>query len=567
MDNYEIAGTFDEIADLLEITGANFFRVRAYRNAARAIQDHPAPVAQLSREELAEIPGIGDDLAGKIVTLNKTGELEIHRELKKKVPQGLLDLRQITGLGPKRIKLLFETLKVKGREDLKRAADAGALAGVPGFGPKMEQRIRAALAGPERKASARMAYANAERIVNALLAHMKGCRDALRVEPAGSFRRRRETVGDLDLLALARDAKPVVDRLLSFPQVAETLGAGDTKATVVLKDGLQVDLRVVEPRNFGAAIVYFTGSKAHCVHLRTLAQRRGLLLNEYGLWRGDKLLAGEDEEGIYRALKLDWIAPELREDRGEIEAAAEHRLPALIERKQLRGDLHTHSTWTDGRASIEEMAKSARAAGLEYIAVTDHSQRLAMARGLDAARLREQWREIDRVGARLQDFRLLKGIEVDILEDGGLDLPEDALKELDWVVASVHSKLEQEPKQMTRRIVNAIRNPYVNAIGHPSNRLLDRRPASRYDFDEVLRVAHEEGCALEVNSQPDRLDLIDTACLAAKHAGVRLVISSDSHGPRGFDLLEYGVNQARRGWIERDDVLNTRTAAKLRERR
>jgi DNA polymerase (family X) len=567
MDNYEIARTLEEVADMLEITGANFFRVRAYRNAARVIQDHPAPVAPLSPEELAEIPGIGADLAGKIATLVKTGEMDVHRELKRKVPAGLLDLRHITGLGPKRIKLLFERLKIKGRDDLKRAADAGALADVPGFGPKMEERIRAALAGPERAAAARMLYADAERIVNALREHMKGSRDVLRIEPAGSFRRRRETVGDLDLIALARNAKPVVERLLKFPQVSETLGAGDTKATVVLKDGLQVDMRVVEPKSFGAAMVYFTGSKAHGVHLRTIAQRRELLLNEYGLWRGDKLVAGEDEEGVYRALKLDWIPPELREDRGEIEAAAEHRLPALVERKQLRGDLHTHSTWTDGRASIEEMAKSARAAGLEYIAVTDHSQRLAMARGLDAARLREQWREIDRVGGRLKDIRLLKGIEVDILEDGGLDLPEDALKELDWVVASVHYKLDQEPKQMTRRLVKAIKNPYVDAIGHPSNRLLDRRPASRYDFDEVLRVAREEGCALEVNSQPDRLDLIDTACLAAKRAGVRVVISSDSHGPRGFELLSYGVNQARRGWIERDDVLNTRTAAKLRERR
>ncbi len=335
---------------------------------------------------------------------------------------------------------------------------------------------------------------------------------------------------------------------------------------MILHDGLQVDLRVLPEESYGAALIYFTGSKDHCVHIRRLAQRMELSLNEYGLFRGAQSIAGRTEEEVYRALGLEWIAPELREDRGEVKAAMDGTLPHLIMRGDLRGDLHSHSTYTDGRASIEEMARAADAAGLEYLAVTDHSQRLAMVTGLDPKRLREQWREIEEVQSRVK-VKLLRGIEVDILEDGALDLPDDILAELDWVVASVHYKLRQSPEEMTRRLVVAIGNPNVDVIGHPTGRILiDKREPSSFDFNEVLRAAAGEGCALEVNSQSQRLDLTDTNCIAAKQAGVKLVISSDSHSPKGFGLLQLGVNQARRGWIEPDDVLNTRPLKDLRQR-
>jgi DNA polymerase (family X) len=566
MNNHEIARVLDEIADMLEILGENFFRVRAYRNAARVVADYPAPIASLDADALDSIPGIGADLAGKILTLIGTGELEMHRELQARVPAGILELRAIRGLGPKRIKILAEIVKVTDRASLKRAAEAGALRGVRGLGKKLEDQMLAVLAEENPEAS-RILYSEAERIVAELIAHLKNCAGIDAIEPAGSFRRRRDTIGDLDLLVASHNAAPVMDQLLSFPKVTGTLGKGETKSSVLLSDGLQVDLRVVEPQSFAAALMYFTGSKAHNVHLRRIAQAGGMLLNEYGLFRGDEAIAARSEEDLYRALGIDFVPPELREDRGEVEAAREHRLPRLIARDDLRGDLHTHSTWTDGRASIAEMARAARAAGLEYFALTDHSQRLAMARGLDPARLREQWKEIDATAHEIDGIKILRGIEVDILEDGNLDLPDDTLVELDWVVASVHSKFDQDPRTMTRRMVKAIRNPNVDVIGHPSGRMLNKRLASQFDLDAVLKVAREEGCALEVDSQPARLDLNDTGCLAAKHAGVKLVVSSDSHHPSHFAGLAYGINQARRGWIEPSEVLNTRPLSELRQRR
>lgn len=566
MQNHEIAKVLDEIADLLEIREDNFFRVRAYRNAARAVRDHPVQVAELAAERLREIPGIGADLAGKITTLTATGALALHRELTGKIPPGLLELRRIPGLGPKRLRLLAERLGIHGAADLERAALSGALSTIHGFGPKLEQQLLKSLAHLRQEPARRLPYAEAARAASALTAHLRKCPAVERLEVAGSFRRRRETVGDLDLLAVASNPESVMRQLLSFSGRGEVLGAGETKGSVRLRDGLQIDLRVVAAESYGAALVYFTGSKAHCVHLRRLAQGLGLMLNEYGLYRDGKAIAGAQEEEVYRALGLEFIAPELREDRGELAAAADGKLPALLERRQLRGDLHSHSTYTDGRASIEEMARAAREAGLEYFAVTDHSRRLAMAHGLDPARLRDQWREIEKLAARFEGIRLLRGIEVDILEDGSLDLPDESLAELDWVVASVHYKLDQGPAQMTRRLVAAIRNPHVDVIGHPSGRLIGGREPSSFDLGEVLRVAREEGCALEVNSQPERLDLTDTACMAAKQAGVKVVVSSDAHHPSHFGLLEYGVNQARRGWIEAADVLNTRKLEHLRQR-
>lgn len=566
IQNEEVAKVLDEVADMLEVAGENFFRVRAYRNAARAVHDQPVPVANLSLEEIDAIPGIGADLAGKITTIVKTGELPLHHELAQEFPPEILELRTIPGLGPKRVKVLIDHLGIHGREDLQRAARSGKLRTIKGFGPKIEEKILEALARHEGGEGKRILYVEAARIAARLIEHLRQCRGIKELEVAGSFRRRRETVGDLDVVASASNAAAAMKQFTSFPDIRQVAGAGETKTTVILRSGLQLDLRVVAPQSFGAALAYFTGSKAHNIHLRRIAQSRGLLLNEYGLFRGESAVAGRTEEEIYRALGLPWIAPELREDRGEVEAAAANRLPVLISRADLRGDLHAHSTYTDGRSSIEEMARAAQEIGLKYLAITDHSRRVAMAHGLDPKRLREQWREIERAAKLVKGIAVLRGIEVDILDDGSLDLPDNVLSELDWVVASVHYKLEQNPAEMTRRLIKAIRNRNVDVIGHPSGRLLGHREPSEFDFAEILRVAREEGCALEVDSQPDRLDLTDTACLVAKRAGVKIVISSDAHSPRDFELLEFGVNQARRGWVEADDVLNTRPLKSLHQR-
>ena len=566
MDNYEVAKVLDETADMLEVAGENFFRVRAYHNAARAIRDQTTQVAALSQEQIDEIPGIGADLAEKIATIAKTGNLPLHRDLAKKLPPRLLELRDIPGLGPKRLKLLIDRLRIRNRDDLERAVKAERVRKIRGFGPKLEEQIRDSLLRHDAGEGQRILYAEAARIAAQLSAHLRKCTPIQELQVAGSFRRRRETIGDLDVVAAATDSAAVMAHFAGFPGVTQVTGSGATKTTVILKSGLQADLRVVPPQSFGAALAYFTGSKSHNVHLRRLAQTRGLLLNEYGLFRDNAAIAGKTEDEIYRALGLSWVPPEMREDRGEVEAAASGKLPKLIERANLRGDLHTHTLYTDGHASIEEMVRQARESGLEYVAITDHSRRVTMAHGLDPKRLREQRQEIDRIRKKLSGITLLHGIEVDILDDGDLDLPNDALGALDWVVASVHYKLEQAPAVMTRRLIKAIRNPSVDVIGHPSGRLIGHREPSRFDFGEILRVAGEEGCALEINSQPDRLDLTDTACLAAKRAGVKVVISSDAHSVRDFELLDYGINQARRGWIEKEDVLNTRPLKSLRPR-
>ncbi|HVN89710.1 MAG TPA: DNA polymerase/3'-5' exonuclease PolX [Candidatus Binataceae bacterium] len=566
MDNEEIAKVLDETADMLEVAGENFFRVRAYRNAARAIRDQTGKVAEMTREQIDAIPGIGADLAEKISSIGATGEFALHREMATQFPPELLELRYIPGLGPKRLKILVDRLHIRDRDDLRRAITSGHLRQIRGFGAKIEERILESLQRHEPAEAPRITYHEAARIAQELTAHLKKCKAVEAIDVAGSFRRKRETIGDLDILVASNDADTVMSHFTAFAGIREVTGTGTTKSTVVLKSGLQVDLRVVLPKSYGAALLYFTGSKSHNVHLRRIAQGKELLLNEYGLLRGDSVVASRTEEQIYRALDLAWIPPELREDRGEIEAAAHGKLPHLIERKDLRGDLHTHSVYTDGRASIEDMVREAQAIGLDYIAITDHSRRVSMAHGLEPKRLHEQRREIDRIRRDFPDITILQGIEVDILDDGDLDLPDNALAELDWVVASAHYQLEQNSAEMTRRLIKAIRNPHVDVIGHPSGRLIGHREPSRFDLHEVLKVAREEGCALEVNSQADRLDLTDTACIAAKEAGVKLVVSSDAHSPRDFALLDYGINQARRGWLTKSDVINTRPVQQIRSR-
>jgi DNA polymerase (family 10) len=564
--NATIAAIFEEIADLLDIQGANPFRVRAYRNAARTIGELGADVKTLMERgmPLTDIPGIGEDLAKKIAEIVATGRCAFLERLEKEVPPGIAQLMRLPGLGPKRVKALWRDLDIRTLDQLLAAARGGRIRKLAGFGAKTEEKLIEAVQHQLAQAP-RMKLAQAAQHAEPLVAWLRGAPGASQVEAAGSYRRMRETVGDLDIVVAAQTGEPVMERLARYDDVAQVLASGPTRSTVVLKSGLQVDVRAVPPESYGAALQYFTGSKAHNISLRRIAQDQGLKLNEYGVFRGARRLAGDSEESVYRALGLPWIAPELREDRGEIECARRGELPALVELTDLRGDLHAHTKASDGHHSLEEMAHAAQARGLEYLAITEHSKRLTVARGLDAARLAKQGDEIDRVNARLSGFTLLKGIEVDILEDGTLDLPDAALARLDLVIAAVHSKFELPRARQTARILKALDNPHVRILAHPSGRLISAREAYDVDMQQIARKAAARGIALEVNAHPERLDLTDTNCRMAKDAGALLAIDSDAHSTFELDLLRFGVGQARRGWIEKKDVLNARALKALRK--
>src|SRR6266567_6446977 len=479
MQNPDIARLFDEVADLLEIQDANPFRVRAYRNAARTIRDFPEPIADLVRagtKDLTDIAGIGDDLAEKITDIVTTGELPLRKQLANKLPAGLLDLLRIPGLGPKRVKLLYKKLKVKSAADLAAALDKGRIQKLKGFGPKMEEKMRAGL-GQAQVGERRMLLNEAEAQATAVVAYLEASGAIRQIEVAGSYRRRRETIGDLDIVVTSGESAQAMDRFVKYGDVAEVISKGETRATVKLRGGLQVDLRAVEPDAYGAALLYFTGSKAHNIDLRKIAQEKSYKLNEYGLFKGTRRAAGKTEEEVYAKLGLDWIPPELREARGEIALAREHRLPHLVELDDIRGDLQMHTSATDGKGTIEDMAHAARALGYEYIAITDHSKRVTMALGLDTKRLREQWRAIDELNAHSRGggFTILKSVELDILESGKLDLPDDVLAEADYVVATIHYGINQTEKELTRRLVGAAEHEWVDAIGHPTGRLVGKR--------------------------------------------------------------------------------------------
>jgi DNA polymerase (family 10) len=569
MQNADIARLFDEVADLLEIQDANPFRVRAYRNAARTIRDFPDPIAELVRSgatELTDIPGIGEDLAEKISAIVTTGELPLRRQLAAKLPAGLLDLLRIPGLGPKRVKLLYKKLKVKSAADLAKVLDAGKVQKLKGFGPKIEEKMRAGL-GQAQTGERRMLLHEAETQANAIVAYVKAGGGVRQIEVAGSYRRRRETIGDLDILVTSGDSARVMDRFVKYDEVADVVSKGETRSTVKLRGGLQVDLRAVEPAAYGAALQYFTGSKAHNVELRQVAQGQKLKLNEYGLFRGTRRIAGETEAEIYDALGLEWIPPELREARGEIALAREHRLPKLVEVDDVRGDLQMHTSATDGKGTIAEMADAARALRYEYIAITDHSKRVTMARGFDAKRLREQWRTIDEwnASARGGGLTILKSVELDILETGKLDLPDDVLAEADYVVATVHYGTNQTERQLTRRLVGAAEHRWIDAIGHPTGRRLGQREPYPLDFDALARACAAAGCLLELNGHPERMDLPDTLAAAAKQRGVRFVLSTDSHQPSNLPFMRYAVDLARRAGLEAGDIVNTRPLAEFRK--
>lgn len=559
--NNQIADLFDEIADLLDLQQENPFRIRAYRNAARLLRGLQREVADMlaKGEALDELPGIGADLAGKIRDVVETGGTELLYRLRRELPHGLVELLRVPGLGPKRAKQLHDELHIASLAGLRAAAHAGKLTKIRGLGPKMQATILAATEAPPQER--RILRWRAKPVVDSLLVHLKAAPGVQQVAVAGSYRRARETVGDLDFVATAKDGAAVVAHFIAHEDVAKVLAQGATKASVQLRDGLQVDLRVVDEESYGAAMVYFTGSKAHNIAIRRLAQQDKLKINEYGVFKGSKRLAGKTEDSVYKALGLPFIVPELREDRGEIAAA--RRLPDLVERRDLKGDLHSHTKASDGQSSLEEMVAAAQAAGLRYLAVTDHSQRLTVAHGLDRKRLERQRAQIDKLNARLKGFRVLKGLEVDILEDGKLDLPDAVLGELDLVVAAIHSHFNLAPEKQTTRLLRAMDRPYFTILAHPTSRLIGEREGCRFDMDRIIKAAATRGCFLELNAQPERLDLTDIHCQAARAAGVLVSIGSDAHRPADFDFLAYGIGQARRGWLSAEDVLNSRPLSRL----
>jgi DNA polymerase (family X) len=565
VQNAEIAEMFDQTAELLEIRGDNPFRSRAYRNAARVIERLPKSITGLLKagEDLSELPGIGKDLAGKIATIVATKHFDVLDRLKRELPGDLGEIAALPGLGPKRVKLLYDKLGIRSLEDLRRAVKSGRLRELRGFGVKSEQKLAAALAKPRVEKRFKLSQAEAE--AESLLSYLRPSASDGQVIVAGSYRRRRDTIGDLDLLMVARDGSAAGERLTHYDDVASVLAHGPTRTTIVLRSGLQVDLRVVPKASYGAALMYFTGSKAHNIALRALAIGHDWKLNEYGLFAGKRRIAGASEEEIYRKLGLATIPPEMREDRGEVALAQTGELPKLITVADIRGDLHVHSNWSDGTQPIAEMAAAAKARGYVYMALTDHSQHTTVARGLDAARLSRQIDEVDRLNDRLDGFTVLKGSEVDILADGRLDLPDKILLRLDLVVAAVHYKFDLSRKAQTERIIRAMDDRHVSIIAHPTGRLIGERESYDVDIEQVIAAARERGCHLELNADPDRLDLNDIHVHAAKAAGVKVAISTDAHSTSGLANMRFGVDQARRGWLEAADVINTLPITQLKK--
>jgi DNA polymerase (family 10) len=564
--NADIAKIFEEIAEILQIEGANPFRIRAYRNAAREVQTLGQELKTLVEkgEDLTLLPGIGKDLAAKIEEIVDTGECSSLQKLRKSLPPGLTDLLQIPGIGPRKVHALYHELDIHTPEQLLRAAKDGRLQTLHGFGEKTSQAIIKNIEAHIQQKH-RMKLAVAAQYADALAAYLGKQKGVEQVIVAGSYRRCRETVGDIDILVCAENGKSVVNAFVDYDEVADVQTSGSQRSTVILKNGLQVDLRVIPGKSFGAALHYFTGSKSHNIEIRRRAQQRGLKVNEYGVFKGDKQIAGKTEDSVYKAIGLPWIPPELRENQGEIAAAEKNQLPHLIELKNLRGDLHAHTRATDGHHSLQEMAAAAKQAGLTYLAITEHSKHLGIAHGLTAERLLQQVDEIDALNEKLDGITLLKGIEVDILEDGSLDLPDTVLARLDLVIGAVHSNFTLSREQQTQRIIRAMQRPCFSILAHPTGRLLEQRDAYDVDMDRVIKAARQRGCYLELNAHPERLDLYDIHCRMAKAEGVLVSINSDAHSTSDFHNLKYGIGQARRGWLEKADVLNTRSLAQLRK--
>lgn len=557
MKNRELADLFEEMADILEFKGENPFKISAYRKASRIIGDLTQDIEEIAGQgELKNIPGIGEGMAQKIVEYLKTGKISKFEEARKGVSDELIAMMDIPGMGPKTLSMLHREKGISNLSQLEKALENGSLMGLFGIGEKKIQNIKRGillLKQSKGRMNLGVAFPLAKRIVEAL----RQKTGSKKIEWAGSLRRMKENIGDIDILATGPDKEKIVHAFTHLPEVKEVLASGQTKASVIVEGGTQIDLRVVKENSYGAALQYFTGSKGHNIHLRGIAKAKGIKINEYGVFKGKKKIGGKDEKDIYRALGMDWMEPELREDRGEIEAAQKGRLPKLVQESDIKGDLHVHSKWSDGTSSIEEVARAAQRRGYQYIAITDHSKSLRIAHGLDESRLMKQMEEIDRVNEKLKGFQILKGTEVDILAEGRLDFPEKVLEKFDIVVASIHSGFKQDRAKMTKRIIQAFENPYLHIFAHPTGRLLGARDPYEVEMDELIEAAKKFGKVLEINAYFERLDLDDIHCRKAKEMGIQVAINTDSHHPDQMWMMSLGVAVAKRGWLEKKDVLNT----------
>lgn len=572
MENVEIAHLLSKYADLIEIQGADLFRIQAYRNAARTIESLSQSVAQLLVEgkdlKKLKLPGIGKSMAEHIEEIIKTGTLSALKELRKKLPATLDELLEIEGLGPKRTKLLYEKLGISSIKKLEQAIASGKLESLAGFGKKSIEKTSRAIQNLGKR-SKRFKLLDADQLVHPLIEHLRKGGNIEQLEVAGSYRRRMETVGDIDILVASENAKPVMQRFQTYPEIERVIAAGTTRGTMILRSGLQVDLRILPGRCYGAALHYFTGSKAHNIAVRTLGVDRGLRISEYGIFRVPKgkkaeeaaveegeRLGGAREEDVFQVVNMDWVQPELREDRGEIQAAQKHKLPDLLVPGDIRGDLHLHSKWTDGNSTILEMVRACKARGYQYCAITDHSKAVRVAGGLSAEDIRRQREEIEQARAKVRGMTIFTGCEVDILPDGSLDLPDDLLEQLDVVVAAVHSKMDMDQSDMTKRVLKALVNPVVTILAHPTGRLINEREPFAIDLEQIFHAAKENDLAVELNAQPDRLDLNDLHVFRAREIGVKIAINTDAHNTEQLHFIKYGIDQARRGWLEKRHVLN-----------
>lgn len=562
--NKEIADKLNETADYLEVKGKNEYRINSYRNAARTLLGLSDNVSKMKKKDIQALPDIGESMVKKISEITSTGELKQLKKLKKEFPESLRDIMKLEQMGPQRTKMLYEELNIESIDELKKAAKEGKVEKLEGFGKKTTQNILKEIKQfSEKGGSERFKLHEAEELIQPMLKYLK--KEIKDITLAGSYRRMKETVGDIDLLGISNDAEKAMKHFVKYDEVQDVLSHGESRSSVRLRTGLQVDIRIVKKKSFGAAQLYFTGSKAHTVALRKMAKEDDLKINEYGIYKGKKRMAGKTEKEMYEKLGLQYIEPELRENRGEIEAAKKDELPQLLKLKDIKGDLHTHTKATDGKNSLKEMAETAKENGYKYFAVTEHSKKVSMAGGLNEKDLEKQIREIDALNKKMKNFRIIKGIEVDILEDGTLDLSDDILKELDLVIGSVHYNMNLSKKKQTQRILKAMENPYFNILGHPTGRMINKRNGYDMDMDEVMKEAADQGVFLEINSNPDRIDLNDKHIMKARKAGVKLAISTDAHAISNFNYIKYGVAQARRGWLCKDDIINTRSWRELKK--
>jgi DNA polymerase (family 10) len=564
MKNREIAKLFEKMADMLEFKGENVFKINAYRKASRVIGDLSQDLDKMNREgTLQDIPGVGEGIAKKIKEYLETGQMSKYEEVRRGVPDDLLAMMTIPGMGPKTMALVHKTLGISSISELEEAVEEGKLRDLPGMGEKKEENILTGIA-LLRQSGERIALGVAIPIFDEIVAEFKKRAKVQKILPAGSLRRMKETIGDIDILVTGHDGRKIIKAFTELPQVQEILAAGDTKGSIIVPGGLQIDLRVVPGASYGAALQYFTGSKAHNIHLREIAKTKGMKISEYGIFRGDRKIGGKKEEEIYTKLGLAWIPPEMREDRGEIALAAQGKLPRLVEQKDIRGDLHVHSNWSDGSAPIEQIALAAQKRGYQYVAICDHSQSLKFAGGLSEQRILEQMEEIHRLNEKFSGIFLLAGTEMDIKADGSLDYPDKILEKLDVVVASIHSGFKQPQEKITERLLSALENPHVDIIAHPTGRLISSRPPYRVSLEEVFAKAAETGTALEINAYHDRLDLNDIHCRRAAEMGAKLCIGTDAHHTDQLWMMRLGVAVARRGWLEKVNLLNTWSLPRFR---